>query len=195
MCIYDMSFTEWCIKLLISIGILFVSIGVFAAVLIIGIRFKKINEYNVIQIRQRCLTAVFTILVFTVFPVSLGTVVYLALYVIFRMIVFKKDASRRQELYAKYGVHKKPYPLIQRFSKAFYLPCTKIGDADVDRDFYYTFSDYLDNAILLPIMCLSGAAAICHASIAIYAIEVPGENGSNEWLEPVNDEQYNGLLK
>lgn len=26
------------------------------------------------------------------------------------------------------------------------------------------------------------------------AIEVPGENGSNEWLEPVNDEQY-GMLK
>ena len=25
------------------------------------------------------------------------------------------------------------------------------------------------------------------------AIEVPGENGSNEWLEPVNDEQYGGL--
>jgi 4-carboxymuconolactone decarboxylase len=26
------------------------------------------------------------------------------------------------------------------------------------------------------------------------AIEVPGENGSNEWLEPVDDEQY-GVLK
>ena len=25
------------------------------------------------------------------------------------------------------------------------------------------------------------------------AIEVPGENGSNEWLEPVDDEQYNNL--
>ncbi len=25
------------------------------------------------------------------------------------------------------------------------------------------------------------------------AIEVPGENGSNEWLEPVTDEQYGGL--
>ena len=25
------------------------------------------------------------------------------------------------------------------------------------------------------------------------AIEVPGENGSNEWLEPVDDEQYGGL--
>ena len=25
------------------------------------------------------------------------------------------------------------------------------------------------------------------------AIEVPGENGSNEWLEPVNDEQYGAL--
>ena len=25
------------------------------------------------------------------------------------------------------------------------------------------------------------------------AIEVPGENGSNEWLEPVDDEQYRGL--
>lgn len=26
------------------------------------------------------------------------------------------------------------------------------------------------------------------------AVEVPGENGSNEWLEPVDDEQY-GVLK
>ena len=25
------------------------------------------------------------------------------------------------------------------------------------------------------------------------AFEVPGENTSNEWLEPVSDEQYNGL--
>lgn len=25
------------------------------------------------------------------------------------------------------------------------------------------------------------------------AIEVPGENTSNEWLEPVSDEQYNKL--
>ena len=25
------------------------------------------------------------------------------------------------------------------------------------------------------------------------AVEVPGEDGSNEWLEPVDDEQYNAL--
>lgn len=25
------------------------------------------------------------------------------------------------------------------------------------------------------------------------SIEVPGENTSNEWLEPVNDEEYNKL--
>ena len=25
------------------------------------------------------------------------------------------------------------------------------------------------------------------------AIEVPGENGSNEWLEPVSDEEYGKL--
>ena len=25
------------------------------------------------------------------------------------------------------------------------------------------------------------------------AVEVPGENGSNEWLEPVSDEQYAAL--
>lgn len=25
------------------------------------------------------------------------------------------------------------------------------------------------------------------------AVEVPGENGSNEWLEAVDDETYNGL--
>jgi 4-carboxymuconolactone decarboxylase len=26
------------------------------------------------------------------------------------------------------------------------------------------------------------------------AIEVPGENGRSEWLEPVDDEQYGGLV-
>lgn len=164
-------YCNWHIEPLTSIGILFVLVGVFAAILFIGIRFKKINEYNVIQIRQRFLTAVSTIIVFAVFPVSVGAVVYFALYMVFKMIVFKKDASRRQELYAKYEAHKKPYPLIQRFSKEFYLPCTKIDDAALDRDFYYSFPTYLDNAVLLPLMCLFGATAVCSASTLIYAIE------------------------
>lgn len=28
---------------------------------------------------------------------------------------------------------------------------------------------------------------------ALLAFEVPGENSSNEWLEPVTDEEYNKL--
>ena len=31
------------------------------------------------------------------------------------------------------------------------------------------------------------------SKLAHLAIEVPGENGSNEWLEPVSDEEYGKL--
>ena len=41
-------------------------------------------------------------------------------------------------------------------------------------------------------MCIHGKGISWFSHIAV---EVPGENTSNEWYEPVNDEEYNKLCQ
>lgn len=50
------------------------------------------------------------------------------------------------------------------------------------------------NCINIPVGVKHWHGAAPDSWFSHLAIEVPGENGSNEWLEPVNDEQY-GVLK
>ena len=54
---------------------------------------------------------------------------------------------------------------------------------------------YPGDVVVIPAGVKHWHGAAPNSWFAHLAVEVPGEDGSNEWLEPVDDEQYDALEK
>ena len=153
-----------------SVVILLNTIGVLAF-LYVGIKLKKITEYDVIHIKQAYISTVITVVVCTLFPTLISAVLFLLFYLLLRYQVFRKDTVRLANLYDIYAGKETTYPPIQRFEQVFSKK-QKVGPIEkLDKDFLYSFSKYLNNSVYLFIFYYVKEGATAGNSSVIYAIE------------------------
>ncbi len=158
-------------KLLILAGFILICLGIAFLLLIWGIKRKRINIYNAIDIRHRLLSFLGATLIFSIFPIAVSCILMILFYIFLRKIAFEADARYQQYLYEQYEGKDRPYPLVENWKDV--LLC-RVGislTSKSSKEFRYSLSQFWDNWALLPILGLLQLVVLSRASVAIYVIE------------------------
>ena len=127
---------------------------------LLGIKFRKIRVTNIIHMRQYFLTMLSTVILGCLFPTLIAVGLFLILFFLYRMVIFKNDALQLQYVYSKYNGSVHLSPSIKSFSYIF-LPYKPMGTEKepLKREYRYTFSKYINNVIYIFVFyCAKGTA-------------------------------------
>ena len=144
-------------SLLILALIILLNMIIVLIICFLGIRFAKIRILTVIHMRQYFITMLSTGLISCYFSPLIATVLYIALFFLYRKLIFKKDALEEQHIYSLYNGDIHLSPPIQKISLIF--QCQYIGSEteSLSKEYLYSFSRYLDSAVYIFIFyCING---------------------------------------
>ena len=133
------------------------NIIVLLAICFLGIRFSKIRILNVIYMRQYFYSMLSTVSISCLFPTTVAAVLFIALFFLYRKVIFKNDALEIQRIYLLYDGKVHLSPPIKKFSCVFQCKYTGTETKSVSKDYLYTFYQYLNNAIYIFVFyCVKG---------------------------------------
>ena len=122
----------------------------------LGIKFAKIRNETVIYMKQYFISMLSTVIISCLFPPVIIAVLFIALFFLYRMVIFRKDAAKLHSIYTMYESGINP-PQIKCFSDIFDLYKQQTTTEIISREYQYSFSSYLNNTIYIFIFyCANG---------------------------------------
>ncbi len=137
----------------------------------IAIKIKKANWFNAIDFHQTFIAFSFSLYVFALLPIYISILVWIGMYFLLRDIVFRKDETRKYQLYSKLRKGNNPFPRIRKisqFKEAFF----KVKRSTIRyNDFKYSFISYSNTGLCLIVLWFFKVAEMSHTINILYFIE------------------------
>ena len=129
---------------LIALALIILSnVIVLSAICIIGTKFSKINTLCAIRIRQYFLSTLSTSIACCFLPTHVAAILFIALFFVYRKIIFINDSLELEEIYKLHNVDFQPILKLSCVLKSEYNGTThKVSD----RGCLYSFSQYINSA-------------------------------------------------
>lgn len=144
------------IALILAISINTICLSVIC---FLGIKFSKIREINLINMKQYFYPMLTTVTISCFFPTILAAISFIVLFFFYRFVIFKKTAFQIQQIYELYGENMEFSPPITKISRVFCLDKTRKGTGRIKKEYLYTFDKYLNNTIYIFIFyCINEAS-------------------------------------
>ena len=122
----------------------------------LGIKFAKIRNETVIYMKQYFISMLSTVIISCLFPPVIIAVLFIALFFLYRMVIFRKDAAKLHSIYTMYENGIDP-PQIKCFSDIFDLYRQQTTTEITSREYQYPFSSYLNNTVYIFVFyCANG---------------------------------------
>ncbi len=154
---------------ILILGCLLAACVLFALVYMGMILIKQATYFRILCLSQQCISYLAVIVIFGVFPIAWGIVLWLVLFFVLRLWLFKGTERRLVQLDAD---HKDDVgPRVEWISQ-WRAPFTYPASAKLDSpDFRYSFGDHLNSLFILAVLCLLGVAEVCTESRVLYSID------------------------
>lgn len=158
-------------SLITSALIILSNIIILFLICFLGIKFEKLQILNIIHIRQYFFSMLSTVIIGFLFSPLIAMALFIILFFLYKMVIFKNDAFEIQRIYSFYNGSAPLSPPITNFSCVF-IPykCVKKKTEYLKKEYRYTFSQYLNNAIYIFVLyCVKDMEAF--ENTILYAIE------------------------
>lgn len=139
------------------------------------IKIKRFDYHSAIRTKQLFFNVIVTVYIFGTFALTIGFVIWVILFFMFRYAIFKKDRFILNNLYENYEKNDLPYPLIMSLKSINkdinqVIQTSKIKQNTLS-EFNYNFINHIYSSIVPIIFCVSGINHICETSPLFYAVE------------------------
>lgn len=122
----------------------------------LGIKFAKIRNETAIYMKQYFISMLSTVIISCFFSPVIVAILFIALFFLYRMVIFRKDAAKLHSIYAMYESGINP-PRIKCFSDIFDLYRQQTTTEIISREYQYSFSSYLNNTVYIFVFyCANG---------------------------------------
>ena len=141
---------------MLASGLLYLALIVILSNLIVllticfwGIRLAKIRILNIIYMRQYFISMLSTVIISYLLPPTIAAILFIAIFLLYRKVIFKNDSLEVQRIYVLYDGEVQLSPPIPKFSCIFNCKYMGTESTSVSKDYLYSFSQYLYNAIYI----------------------------------------------
>ena len=133
-------------SLIISILLLLiVNVIILFLISYIGIMFSKLNKLNAIHIRQYFVSMLSTVVISAFLPTVIAAAIFLVLFFLYRMVIFRRDSLEEQRIYSLYDGKVDKCRPIKNFHEFWFFKYEDNQALSLQREYRYSFSRYLNN--------------------------------------------------
>lgn len=152
-------------------GVCLFWVGVYLLIFLFRIKLNRADYFTTIQTAQRLVALVCSALIWGIAGISVGTVLWLILFVILRQWIFRINAQRLYELYEKHEKCGSEYPVIRKVAQwkdAYFSPSPS---KKTNARFKYHFSQHIASCASLLFLWMFRITCISRISIPVYVLE------------------------